>query len=311
MTPTPIFPHVIDSSMRSSFKACMRQGYYGHILGLHKEAKSIDLHFGGCMASGLEAARKAFWRDGLGAEQAVCTGVERVLVAWGDFPMPMKPTTKTLDACIDALVSYFERYPLGADAIEPVMVEGEPAFEMSFALPIPSCFHPIDGEPILYAGRFDMLGRFHNAIMVVDEKTSSRLGDQWLSSWNLRGQLTGYCWGARSFGVDVAGCIIRGIGILKGDITFMEAIVSRPQWHIDMWLHQLQRDVESMKRAWHGMTLFPDEPYKTWDQSLDSACTAYGVGCGFCDLCDTPDPTRYYDDFVVSRWNPLTREDEK
>jgi hypothetical protein len=185
--------------------------------------------------------------------------------------------------------------------------EGEPCVEMSFALPIPARRHPVTAEPLLYAGRFDMLGVYRNSVYIVDEKTTLALGPTWRSQWTLRGQLSGYCFGARSFGVEAAGCIIRGIGILQQDIRFEEAIVTRPPWHVDRWLAQLCRDVDRMLAAWERQQKYPDAPHEAWDQAFDSACSAYG-GCGYVDLCDTPEPERWYDDFEIKPWHPLERE---
>lgn len=309
---TPTFPKVIDASIRSAFVACPRQGFYQHILNLRREEPSIHLHFGKCVAAGLETGRKAFWRDGRSATEAVSDAFMRVVTEWGDFDPPESVRnssagrTKTLDAALDAVGSYFERYPLASDVIRPFMINGEPAVEMSFALPF-GPLHPETHEPLLYAGRFDMIGRYNNAIVIIDEKTTTRLGEYWKSSWPLRGQLTGYVWGCRSFGVNASGCIVRGIGILRGDITFEEAITARPDWHVEAWLRQLRRDVSMWLAMWHDMKAqYRDAPHLGWDQAFDQACSAYG-GCGYVELCDTPDPRRYYDDYVVSAWNPLER----
>lgn len=308
------FPSVVDSSMRSAFVACPRQGFYAHHLHLRREEPSIHLHFGKCVAAGLETTRKAYWGAGLSATEAVAAGCRRILEEWGDFTIPENIAHtlagyKTLDAALDALTSYFERFPLGSDSIKPLMLDGEPAVEKSFALPIPDCFHPETGEPLLYSGRFDMLALYHNAAFVVDEKTSLRLGSSWASSWTMRGQMTGYVWGSRLWNVSTQGCIIRGIGILKGSISFEEAIVSRPAWHVDAWLRQLVRDVRRMIDHWEAYKqLYREQPHLAWDQAFDQACSSYG-GCGYVPLCDTEDPERWYGDYIVAPWNPLTRDE--
>lgn len=306
------FPAVIDSTIRSAFVACPRQMFYGHVLGLRKPGTSVHLHFGAALATGLEAMRKAYWADQLDAINAVAAGVHELVRAWGDYEPPELSSTatrnsaasKTLAGCLDALLSYAEQYPLGDDHIRPYFAAGEPMIEKSFALPIPGCSHPVTGDPLLYAGRFDMIGVFNDAIFIVDEKTSGSLGSSWRNNWLLRGQFSAYCWGCRSFGIEAAGVIVRGIGILKQSIVFEQVILTRPSWQVEQWLAQMIRDVQRMIEHWRTMSA--EEPHLAWDQALDSACSSYG-GCPFIQPCDSHDPRNWYGEFTVGRWNPLLR----
>lgn len=308
----PDFPEVIDSTMRSSLVACHRQFYFSHLLGLRKATGSVHLVFGGAIARGLEVARLAFWADRQDEIHAVAAGLAALVRFWGDFELTDEMTrsragVKSLDAAVDALYSYFEHFPLNDDQITPVMINDEPLIEKSFALPIPGTAHPVTGAPILYAGRCDMIGRHGDAIFIVDEKTTTSLGATWRSNWNLRGQLTGYSWGGRSYGLDVAGCIVRGIGVLKGSIQFEQAVLTRPQWLVDQWLGQLSRDVNRATEAWKlARDRYADAPHLAFDQAFDAACSSYG-GCGYVMLCESPDPVRWYETFEVSHWNPLER----
>lgn len=309
----PDFPEVWDSSMRSAFVACPRQWFFGTLLSLRKSSTSIHLHFGGAIARGLEVTRKAFWQDGLTEVQSVAAGLHAVITAWGDWEPPeeilnSRASVKTLDAALDALYSYFENFPLSSDQLSPLIIDGEPMVEKTFALPVPDTKHPVTGQPIIYAGRFDMLASFNDAIFVVDEKTTMALGATWRSNWPLRGQLTGYCWGGRSFGLNVTGCVIRGIGVLKGSIQFEQAILTRPDWLVDNWLAQLAKDINRATDMWlEARDRFAAEPYKAFDQAFDQACSAYG-GCGFTGLCESEHPENWYDSFQVVRWDPLRRE---
>lgn len=317
----PPFPEVWDSSIRSSFVSCARQWYFSHLLSLRRASGSIHLHFGGCLAVGLEVVRKAFWTDGLDEVESVAAGLKAVITSWGDYEPPpdlgtSRAAVKTLDACMDALYSYFEYFPLASDQLTPIRIEGEALVEKSFALPVPGTSHPVTGEPIIYAGRFDMLAEHDGAVFVVDEKTTTSLGSTWRSNWPLRGQLTGYCWGARSFGLNAAGAAIRGIGILKGSITFEQCIVTRPAWLVDQWLAQLARDINRAADMWSQAEQdrhlnghradFDFQPHESFDQAFDSQCSAYG-GCPFTELCEAQDPRTWYTGYSVVKWDPLTR----
>lgn len=307
----PPFPEVFDSSMRSAFVACPRQWFHGYLQGLRKSTSSVHLHFGGAVATGLEVTRKAFWGDRLDEIHAVAAGCHALIRAWGDYELPdniaaSRAGVKTLEAALDALYSYFTNWPLSDDQLTPLLIDGEPLVEKSFALPVPGTHHPVTGEPIIYAGRFDMLAHYNDAVFVVDEKTSGQLGEMWRSNWPLRGQITGYTWGARSFGLPIAGAVIRGIGVLKGSITFEQVVLTRPDWLIDRWLAQLARDINRAAAMWEEASRLPSSPHTAFDQAFDSACSSFG-GCAFVPLCESENPDRWYSDYSVVHWNPLQR----
>lgn len=311
----PPFPEVWDSSMRSAFVACPRQWYYGYLLGLRKSGFSIHLHFGGAFAHGLEAVRKAFYVDNMSEMEAVSVGLHALIRFWGDFELTDelragRTRVKDLSGCIDALYSYFENYPLSDDSLVPLTINGEALIEKSFALPIPDTKHPATGQPIVYAGRFDMVAQHRegSSLFIVDEKTSGSLGQSWLANWPLRGQLTGYVWGARSYGIEPDGAVVRGVGILQQSITHMQTILTRPPWQVDQWLRQLSRDVRRAIGLWcHARDFFQEDPHNAFDQAFDSACSSYG-GCGYVDLCNTQSPLPWYDNFEIRHWDPLQRE---
>jgi len=295
MTDAIPFPSVIDSSMRGAFSACPQKFYYNYLLHLHPSAESPDLKAGGAFARGLEVARKSFWGQGLDDKAALGEGIKAFLKEWGDYEPP-EYHVKQQDRMAEALVEYFSHYGWTTDHVQPLVQHGEPAVEFSFALPIPETHHPVTGEPILYAGRFDMLGIKDDVLFVVDEKTTKQLGQSWMANWKLRSQLTGYCWAAQEFGYPVAGAIIRGISILKTKYGHAEVIEPRAKWEIERWLHQLSRDVSRMIQCWK-------DGY--WDFDLDSACSSYG-GCAYMDLCTSPHPERWIETSYVKRvWNPL------
>ncbi len=306
----PPFPAVWDSTMRSSFVACPRQFFWSHLNHLRKPGLSIHLHFGGCFARGLEVVRKSYYQDGKSISEALCAGHTAIIVTWGDEEFPDSPYIhKTLPACHDALASYFEEYPLDTDGLQPHRLRpGVAAIEMSFAIPIEGTSHPVTREPIVYAGRFDMLGDWEeaNCVFVCDEKTSSQLGTNWRNNWRLRAQLIGYCFGARSYGIDVAGTIIRGVGILKNSITHEQVIKTRQQWMIDNWLRQLRYDINRAADMWKSMLYSEEESRESWPQALDSACSSYN-GCQFLDLCDSERPERWLDNYEEVVWDPLKR----
>ena len=301
----PDFPEVIDSTIRKALKGCYMRGYYGYFMHLKPKGKSIHLHFGGALARAVEVFRKSYYgSQQLPVDKAYAAGLTALLEFWGDDDDSISDhATKNLQSCVLAYDDFFREYSPTEHPIRPLMVKGEPAVEFSFAVPIPDLIHPQTGHPILYAGKFDMLARYNDSIYVNDEKTAGSLSSQWANSFQLASQFTGYCWGAKQFGHNVQGIIVRGIQPLKNPpfIKHQLLIEQRPQWMIDRWLIQLKRDIKQAIYFWEN---------DIEDYALDEACAAYG-GCPYLTLCTSPNPKPWIaTHYEVRPWSPLTGEAE-
>lgn len=319
----PPFPDYIDSSARKTAVGCMKQAEYESIRHLKPKGVRIHLHFGTCLARGLEIFRTAFYSDEIhlskemkkkmdffsykykeyksDCDKCMVLAMNAIILEWKDVEAPSfgSGENKSIEACVCALISFFDEYPPESDPVQPVMTKDGPAVEWSFALPIPNVWHPTTGAPMLYVGRFDMLAEMGGAIMVNDEKTAGQLGAGFAKNWKLASQLTGYTWAAKEFGYNVQGVVIRGIGILTKKITHQFIIEKRPQWMIDRWLEQLQRDTRRLIAAW-------EEGY--FDYTLDGACSYYG-GCPYLPLCTSKNPEPWIEaDYEVEVWDPLVKE---
>lgn len=295
MTLRPDFPAVIDNSMRSCFKQCPRKFQLEYLEHWRPNIMSIHLHAGICFAHGVETVRRAFYVDGLSPDDALAKGWTALVEEFGQYAVDATEV-KTVDRMASALVYYFTIFPLDSDFIAPLqLANGERVFEFSFAEAI-DVAHPVTGHPILYYGRFDMLGQHANGdLYVTDEKTAKQLGASWVKGWSLDAQMTGYCWGARRFDFPVSGALIRGISILKNGHGHAQSVQTRSAWEIERWYGQLCRDVESMKRMWA-------EGY--FDYDLAGGCKSYG-GCGFLSACKSPEPERWLEvDFARHIYAP-------
>lgn len=291
------FPEAIDSSMRAAFVACPHKFFYEHIWQIAPASPNRHLHAGASFARGLEVARKVFFEGRGSKEDAEIEGFKAFILAYGEFEVA-DGETKGFADMLGALDYYFEQYPIDTDPIRPVITPLGAAVEFTFALEIPNTRHPETGNPLLYFGRFDQLCSFNDTLFVEDDKTASQLGASWANQWELRSQLTGYCWAARQYGYSVQGAIVRGISILKTGYGNAQEITYRPQWQIDRWLHQLQRDVGRMLDCWR-------EQY--WDYTLDGACSHYG-GCAYLSLCKSANPENWLvPDYQRREWNPMVK----
>lgn len=295
------FPEVIDNTAREQFFTCPQKFFRSSIQKLGPRLTSPHLHFGGAYAAGLEAMRKSFYDQGASPQESLDNALIAATKFWGDYEPPAD-SVKTYENLLLALDNYAETRPLATDHIKPYQLpSGKHAVEFTFAIPIPDVIHPQTGNPILYAGRFDMLAVFQNCLFVEDDKTTTRLGPTWMRQWALNSQFTGYCWAAREHGLPVAGAVIRGQSILSKSFENAECVIYRPSWQIDRWLAQLIRDVKRMIDCWQ-------EAY--YDFAIGSACNAYG-GCEFTRLCTSASPEAWLkSDYKNKHWNPLAKDPE-
>lgn len=303
------FPPVLDSTLVNDWRSCNRKGFFSGFRKLKPKGISIDLHAGGAFARGLEATRRAFYEHGQPANQAVEFGVFALLREYG-YPQHNKPdTNKTFDRMAGALVAYFDQYPLGSDYLQPALIAGKPAIEFSFAIPLDEwgLFHPETNDPLIFAGRADMVAQYKNSFYIEDEKTCSQLGESWGKKWELRAQFMAYNWAALRMGVDVAGTIVRGICILKNDTKFAEALVRRNDLLLARWEAQTKRDITSMLNHYRWLRDSDFTATDIFNYSLGDACESYS-GCPYRELCLARDIEPYIAaDYEENTWNPLTR----
>lgn len=295
----PMFPHTFDSTMLAAFRSCPQKFFRTYVQHWKPKSESVHLVAGGAFASGIEAARRAYYEQSLPREEAEALGLAALMQHYGDFQCP-PDSAKSLERTAGALEFYFSQYPLGADGANPLKFRnGKTAIEFSFAEPL-SIPHPMSGDPILYTGRCDMIAEFAGGVYAVDEKTASSLGASWAKQWEMRAQFTGYQWAGQRAGLNVQGTIVRGISILKTKYDTQQAITYRSPYEVDRWLAQTERDIRRAMQMWR-------EGY--WDFALDHACAEYG-GCNMTNICKSAEPENWLPMYFEPRvWDPLARRE--
>lgn len=291
----PNFPSVVDSTMLSDYLACPRKFFWSYVRRIQSAKPSIHLHFGAALAAGVDAMRQSFYGLGKTTAGALADGFRMICVKWGTEDLDAFPP-KTFFACVELLHYYTLIHPLDTDPIQPFMrADGMPATEFTFAIPL-EIINPETLDPIIYAGRFDLLGHYNNSLFVVDEKTTSQLGPTFLSQWGLRGQFLGYCWAAQQYGYPVAGAVVRGLKVAATGFDHAEPIVYAPGWLLAEWQAHLHHQLSRLILDWEA---------GYWDKNLDNACTHYG-GCQYRMLCETNNPEPWIETHYEPRtWNPL------
>jgi hypothetical protein len=257
----------------------------------------------------MEVARKAFYIDKVKAKNAVEKGVAAVFAKYGSF-VPDKATSKTVQRMAGALAHYFSEHPLDTDPMRAIQFpDGTWAIEHQMLEELP-ILHPTSGKPLLYSGRLDFMAYDpvdEKKVWIVDEKTTSQMGEKWSNQWFLDSQVSGYCWLGRKLldkhgmtDVQIAGAIINGIAIRKYDYEVQRLPVFREDWEVERWHAQMLHDVQQWKRAF----LAQDH-----SMALDHACAYYLNPCQFTPLCKSRNPERLIDgSFVIRRWDPTNRD---
>lgn len=315
-------PDYIDSSWLTSWKSCKRRYAWGALFGLYPSGQSVHLIAGAAIAAGLEAVRKQVFAPDvprLTYEEMLEIALPAFVEEWGDF-MPDVDHAKSFHNTFMAMGDYLQRYNPYDDVIQPFRrPNGEPAIEYKFSIPL-SITHPDTGNPIVFVGRFDMLGVYSHGTgevaCVVDEKSTGSIGMRWADQWSLRGQFLGYCWACQQHGIDVRTAAVRGIAIQKTQYNCATALVEYPQWLIERWYRQTHREIENIVRAYvaikrrvdRGDDMEIDAAMEYFlPLNLGDACASYG-GCAFATLCEANDPFAFTSNFIRHRWNPLEKQ---
>ena len=302
-------PQHIDATQMSCFRSCPQKFFLEFVNGFRPPGKSIHLHAGSCFALALETAYREIHLHRRPLSEALRLASAAFEVAWGSFEVPAyKKTAKTRERMWLAVEDYFNVYPPLTDFVQPFIADdGSPTFEYTFAIPLdhtvdgrPFPMHP-NGDPFIYSGRFDMLGRVvsDGRIVARDEKTATSIGSAWSDQWDLRSQFLGYCWALQQAGLDCDTILVRGIAIQIKEFKHAEALKTYPRFLIQRWEEQLRRDLWRLRHCYdEGM----------WDFNLGESCTAYG-NCIFAMQCASgnPRPEAWETNYVRSFWNPLTK----
>jgi hypothetical protein len=310
---TTTFPEVVDATLLHTIKACEGLAFRTSIQHWKPKGESVHLLAGRAFASGLEEGRKAFWEEGLDAEDAEARGFLRLMEIYGDYIPPEmgSGSNKTLDRMLGALEFYWDEFPLDRDQQNPQcdgrpieLASGKRCIEFSFAEPL-DLMHPETGEPLIYCGRADMIATWAGGTYVWDDKTTSSLGGSWAQQWDLRSQFSGYAWAARKAGIKVDGVIANGVSILKTKYGRDRAPTMRPQWEVDRWYEQTLRVLQRFIRSWEAWKL--SGMISAFEWNLDDSCASYG-GCIQRTICKAQNPEPWLPvDFTRRKWDPLTR----
>ena len=310
LAPLPLY---LDSTMLTAFRSCPRKFYLEFCRGLRGEGISIDLHCGGCVAHCFETVYNAFHLHGATEEKALKLGLVQFDLDWGDVEPKSRigvkgqkiySSPKTKERTWEVIEAYFRQWPPSTDHVQPLFIAGQPTVEFTFAIPLteqtlgyPVPLHP-SGDPFLYSGRIDFLGRYGSIILPLDHKTGKYQDEHWAEKWDMRNQFIGYVWACEQLGLPVRGTYaVRGIIIQMTQHHLPEAIKFIPSGRMERWKGQLARDVHRLVDC-HASGYF--------DYDFGETCTSYGL-CQYFHACRADDEELWLKDFKPRFWNPLAK----
>lgn len=293
-------PIYIDSTMMATFRSCQRKFYNNYIINKVLDGNNVHLTAGGAIAHAMDTVRKLqFGKPPIQIDELMGLAFKPFVEKWGDLDVPMDQA-KNIHNCLWALEEYLRHYHPATDPVQPLArADGTPTTEFTFAVPLP--IHHPNGDPFVYCGRFDLLGRytFNDLLVVLDEKTSGSLGAAWARQWDMRGQFIGYVWACQQLGYNVKDVLVRGIGIYKTEPKLLAVPTAYPTHLVDRWYKQLLLTLEKLVWCY---------TYDQWDYDFADACSSYG-GCPYQPMCLSSVPERFYSNYTDRTWAPISNNE--
>lgn len=194
---------------------------------------------------------------------------------------------RSLSNGVRILKAYFAQYANDKLAIVRDGA-GSPLIERSFE------FRMLETPRLIIDYHGTMDGVFQNTdtgeVFVVDHKTTSSLGKEFIARANPNHQFTGYIWGARQMGVETNKFMVNGIQVAKTKCEFLRVPTER---HAEDFYELTNAVMTAVNSYIHGLEL------KLWPMSAPTACTMWG-SCQFLDACSVPKTLR--ENVIAARW---------
>lgn len=224
LTPLPEPGHfllVVDNSAIETFTTCPRYAQYYLTFAREAHARNAALTFGGAVHKGCEAIEKYEGKEypkcnipGVNLTWTEEDTAQSVLTFFTENPAP-PDEYRTPQNALELLAHYRVRKTF-SDYQWNVLSDStglliERAFEVPLGvLEVNATIHLPNWElpqhvshiHIAWSGRIDLIAECNNKNRVVDNKTSSIGGDQFIQDFQLSNQTIGYVWAARQLWPD-------------------------------------------------------------------------------------------------------------
>lgn len=304
------------TSMKLAYE-CPRKYFYTMLHDWDDPMRSVHLIFGGHYARALETYHKLRILHDRTHDEATLAVVEQTLIeswihnldAGGNripgtgHPQQFLSTSKTRENLIRTIIWYLEEF-VDTDLPTFVMVNGQPAVELSFKL-------EVDND-LVWCGHLDRVIEYDKSShFIQDQKsTGSTINASYFRKYDLDIQMSNYTFAGKAiFNMPIKGVMIDGAQIAVGFSAFMRGYTYRTSDQLNEFYEQTQRKIAEIQLM-----------SKRYADSLDerafpmnfTACENYG-GCPFKPVCTTRpnDREKYLRATLKKRtmWNPLITRD--
>lgn len=316
--------------------SCERKFYWRHVRHLSQESRLIIPEFGIAIHKALESWYEAghsgeaislfqdSWRDDEGERNYTRRNGEALLNAYfklrGKFNRDIAPESfKALGSEADKYYSPAEPFTfLGLEQAFACPIEDSICPKCSTSVPevltsddlanlergdvrCRSCSHEFEID--IYCGRFDGVIQWGDLTLVIDHKTTGKLGDgsYYFKQFRPNLQMSGYVWAAEKiFGRRVHGVLINVLHMTTRTVNFARDISSRESFEIERF--------KSIVKAQIALAKSKGQDYADWPENWTS-CMDFR-GCPYRELCLTEDPERLVDSmYRVNVWSPLNHSE--
>lgn len=278
-------PKELDYTMLSTFALCPLKYYFRMVRDLVSKIPPTAAEFGRCIHAALDE-----WYIGKDDDKANKVFTDM----WNESIADSK---RNRAVGLKVLSKYYDSY---RDSRFEVI-----ASELEFTV-------PIKGSDIVLIGRIDKLIDWSGAIMVMDHKTTTRLGFEFFNMIKPNAQFDGYIYAAQQLGYTCTSVLLDAILVAKGLLTPAQAakltplardISERSTEDIDRYLVNVCVLLEQLKRAYES---------DVWCASgaFNGACTYYG-SCSYRRICKEDVTLRdsiIKMDYIEDKWSPHKKE---
>lgn len=214
--PPPLRDNVlyIDNSSMELFTTCPRQAYYYIIRRLELNRDKIALDFGGALHKVLEYLYRTYGNN----YRSNSDNADVIKFAQRIELRTPEDDYRTNAYLVDAVVEYLTKHPAEVFTLlsEPSQ-PSKPAVELPFAMPIGEIETELWGKVIIiWTGRIDLPYRSQNRLGIMDHKSTSMMGPQFFTEFEIAHQMYGYVAATEYiFGEQVSEVTINALGCRK------------------------------------------------------------------------------------------------
>lgn len=228
-----------------------------------------------------------------------------------DFYDDISDNRRTVSNISESMIAYvdaydMQRYPIWIRDEEDI--DTDIGIEIAFDMVVDIAYEiagigEVMPPPVRFTGKLDGLHWNRDKLIIIEEKTGSRLDDSWLSQWILSHQITGYCLASSTFtGLSCNHALVSGMRIPIGKIAaegIRKEYVPRRPLMFEKWANWFVTSVEMYDR-WKDSII--DAPMYT------HSCNRYFNTCSFLPFCaadDVEEKELILTEMVDDEWSPL------